>query len=115
MNWYLVKLIYSLDGYDNQANAQFDEQIRLISASNEESAYFKGKQMGKKLQNKFINENGIMLSWTFIDVSEVVKVEELEDGVELYTNTIEAHDKKSFINSVLQKGMAIQSKHLVFC
>ncbi len=114
MNWYLVKLIYSLDGCDNTTNAQFDEQLRLINANNEEGAYFKAKQMGKQFQSSFTTENGNLLSFNFIDVSEVIKVEQLTDGVEIYSNTIETHDKKSFIHSVLQKGMAIQSKHLVF-
>ena len=115
MNWYLVKLIFSLDGYNDAKNAQFDEQLRLINATNEEAAYFKAKQMGKQFQSTFSNENGNLLSFNFIDVSEVIKVEQLSDGIEIYSNTIETHDKRSFIQSVLQKGMAIQSKHLVFC
>jgi len=114
MNWYLVKLIFSLDGYDNTKNAQFDEQLRLINATNEEAAYFKAKQMGKQFQSTFSTENGNLLSFNFIDVSEVIKVEQLSDGVEIYSNTIETHDKKTFIQSVIQKGMAIQSKYLVF-
>ncbi len=114
MNWYLVKLIYSIDGFDNQMNAQFDEQLRLINAINEEAAYFKAKQMGKQFESTFSNENGNLLSFNFIDVSEVIKVEQLSDGIEIYSNTIETHDKRSFIQSVLQKGMAIQSKYLVF-
>lgn len=115
MNWYLVKLIYSIDGYTNQKNAQFDEQLRLVNAPNQEGAYFKAKQLGKKLQADFETEQGATLSWTFIDVSEVVKVEQLSDGVELYSNTIETYDKKSFIDTVLQKAVTIQSKSLVFC
>ena len=114
MNWYLVKLIFSLDGYNDAKNAQFDEQLRLINATNEEAAYFKAKQMGKQFQSTFSTENGNLLSFNFIDVSEVIKVEQLSDGVEIYSNTIETHDKKTFIQSVIQKGMAIQSKYLVF-
>ena len=114
MNWYLVKLIFSLDGYNDAKNAQFDEQLRLINATNEEAAYFKAKQLGKQFQSTFSNENGNLLSFNFIDVSEVIKVEQLSDGVEIYSNTIETHDKKTFIQSVIQKGMAIQSKYLVF-
>ena len=114
MNWYLVKLIYSIDGYSNQTNAQFDEQLRLVNAPNQEGAYFKAKQLGKQLQANFKSDNGATLTWTFIDVNEVLKVEQLSDGVEIYSNTIETYDKKSFIDTVLQKAMSIQSKSLVF-
>jgi hypothetical protein len=114
MNWYLAKLIYSLDGYENPINAQFDEQLRLVNASDEETAYFKAKHLGKEMQSNFKTENGNDLRWSFIDVSELIKLNNLSDGVELYSNTIETHDKKSFIQTVLQKGLAIQSRHLVF-
>ena len=46
---------------------------------------------------------------------DVIAVDEIKDGVEIYSNTHETTERENFINSVRQKGMAIQTKHLLFC
>ncbi|MGZ3899402.1 MAG: DUF4288 domain-containing protein [Bacteroidia bacterium] len=115
MNWYLTKLIFNIEAGTASEKAQFDEQLRLINAVNEADAYFKGKELGKKQQTEFLNENAELVSWRFVDVCEVISLGEIKDGVELYSNTHETYEKENFINSVLQKGIAIQSKHMQFC
>jgi hypothetical protein len=115
MNWYLTKLIFSVDAEEPHRKAQFDEQLRLVKATSETDAYFRGKQLGNSLQTKFLTEKGELISWRFVDVNEVVELPELRDGIELYSNTVETTEKENFINSVLQKGIAIQSKNMVFC
>jgi hypothetical protein len=113
MNWYLAKLIFNIDV--NSKKGQFDEQLRLIHAVSETDAYFKAKDIGRNQQAEFLNEKAEIVSWQFVGVSEIVALCELKDGVELYSNTIEVAEKENFINSVLQKGIAIQSKNLLFC
>lgn len=114
MKWFLVKLIFSIDAGKN-GNAQFDEQFRLVNAVSETDAYFKGKEIGRTQQSEFLNEHSETISWRFVGVNEVVALNEIKDGVELYSNTIEVPEKENFINSVLQKGIAIQSKTMLFC
>ena len=114
MKWYLAKLIFSIDVSESTVKAEFDEQFRLIQARTEEEAYYKAKSLGKKLQSTFFNANNKLVSWRFIDASELNVINELSDGVEIYSNTIETNQKESFINSVLQKAMGIQAKNLTF-
>lgn len=115
MKWYLTKLVFSIEAESTGKKSQFDEQFRLVSAIDESDAYFKAKNLGRNLQTKFKTEKNETINWRFVDVSEVVSLEEIKDGVEVYSNTYETDEKENFINSVLQKGMAIQSKHLAFC
>jgi hypothetical protein len=114
MKWFLVKLIFSIDAGKNN-KAQFDEQLRLVSAVSETDAYFKGKEIGRNQQSQFANAEGDLVSWNFVGVNEVVPLNEIKDGVELYSSTIEVPEKENFINSVLQKGIAIQSKTMLLC
>lgn len=114
MKWYLCKLVFSI-GPRSASNAQFDEQLRLIRAANETDAYFKGKQIGREIQGDIVTVKKEVIKREFLDVSEIVEIKELKDGVEVYSTTHETRDAQNFINSVLQKGIAIQSKNLVFC
>lgn len=115
MNWYLTKLVFSIEAEKSGKKAQFDEQFRLVNAIDESDAYFKAKNLGKNLQSKFLTEQNETINWRFVDVSEVVLLTELKDGIEVYSSTVETEEKENFINSVLRKGMAIQSKNLAFC
>ncbi|MBA3665395.1 MAG: DUF4288 domain-containing protein [Bacteroidetes bacterium] len=115
MNWYLAKLIFDIDTGASASKAQFDEQLRLVNAVSETDAYFKAKELGRKNQSEFLNEKTETVAWRFVGVSEVVQLNEIKDGVELYSTTLETNEKENFINSVLQKGIAIQSKNLLFC
>lgn len=117
MNWYLTKLVFSIDAENTNGEkqkAQFDEQLRLINANDEGDAYFKAKSIGRKDQDAFSNQNNETVFWRFVDVSEVIPVKEIKDGIEVYSSTHETFEKENFINSVRQKGMAIQSRQLCF-
>jgi hypothetical protein len=114
MNWYLAKLIFSIDTENPNKKAQFDEQLRLIKAVDTNDAYFKAKNLGSKLQTKIFNQNDEAILWNFVDVCELIEVNEIKDGVEVYSNTHETYERENFIHSVKQKGMAIQSKNLLF-
>jgi hypothetical protein len=115
MNWYLVKLIFSIDRADKKNKSEFDEQLRLVSANSMADAYLKAKVLGQKLQGEFYNEDNARVVWGFVDVPEVIELDGIEDGAEIYSSTHETDEKENFINSVRRKGMAIQAKSLFLC
>jgi len=115
MNWYLVKLVFSIDRADKTNKAEFDEQLRLVSAGSVADAYLKAKVMGQKLQNGFYDESNSRVVWSFVDVAEVILLGDIEDGAEVYSSTHETEEKENFINSVRRKGMAIQARSLFLC
>lgn len=107
MKWYLVKLIFSIEiSGSHKSPAQFDEQLRLISAVDGAAAYGKAHGMGTELATSFRNSDGFLVSWKFINVSEIILIDEIYDGVEIYSGTIETDEKQRFINSVQQRSAA---------
>jgi hypothetical protein len=114
MNKYLAKLIFNIT-MDNEAEApEFDEQIRVIESNNLEDAFFKARTIGKKEEETFLNADNRLISWQFVDVSEVYPLEDIGDGEQLYSTTHKITDPKSFIKYIRQKSMEIQAKNLTF-
>lgn len=111
MNWYLTKLVYRIICGNGEHTAQFDEQLRLITAENEEAALLKATQIGEKEQDCFTNINQQLVQWKFINVAELYKLQEIIDGAELYSMIKETGDAESYINFITQKAQNIQHKH----
>lgn len=113
MKWYIAKLVFSIETTTAYASAQFDEQVRLIKANNATEAYFKIRRIGKTEEVSFSNTTSSRVQWQFIDVSEMICIGDITDGLEVYSNTVEVEEKNSYINAVLKKGMGIQAKNLI--
>ena len=110
MNWYLTKIVYRIICGNREHTAQFDEQLRLIAADNEETAFEKARQIGEKEQDCFTNINQEMVQWKFINVAELYKLQELIDGAEVYSMIRESSDASSYIQFIHEKARLIQQK-----
>ncbi|XHR95736.1 DUF4288 domain-containing protein [Mucilaginibacter sp. UC70_90] len=97
MNWYVAKLVFRVISGDGDHQAQFDEQLRLISADNELVAYEKANRIGQPNQDSFKNIEKQTVKWQFIDVAELNQLGELTDGAELYYNIHETPDADLYI------------------
>src|SRR3954467_12737384 len=85
MHWYLAKLVYQIICGDGDHVAQFDGQLRLVSADSKEEAFLKARDLGKQEEERFYNRKQQLVQWLFINVSELYKLTELIDGAELYS------------------------------
>lgn len=110
MYWYLAKIVYQIICGNGQHTAQFDEQLRLIMADNEEMAFNKARVMGNHGQDSFTNMNQELVQWKFINVAELYPFAELTDGTELYSMIKETSDSDSYIDFVEQKARDLQIK-----
>ena len=104
MNWYLAKLIFRIVCGDGEHTPQFDEQLRLISASSKEEAFTKAQHVGKKEQETFYNRRQQLVQWQFINVSEIYVISDLIDGAELYSRIEERDNAEAYIDVVNQKA-----------
>lgn len=84
MNWYVAKIVFRIISGEGKHDAQFDEQLRLISAENDKQAFDKAVGLGQVCQDSFLNNNSQQVRWEFIDVAEINRLNELADGTELY-------------------------------
>jgi hypothetical protein len=107
MNWYLAKIVYRIICGDGDHAAQFDEQLRLIYASNKEEAFYKAQCTGKKEEETFYNLKQELVQWQFINVSELYRIGEMIDGAELYSRIEEKDDGDGYSEIVHKKAQGI--------
>lgn len=110
MNWYLAKIVYRILCGDGNHTAQFDEQLRLIIAPDEEGAFAKAQQIGRKEEDCFLNVKQQSVYWQFINVAELYRLSELIDGAELYSAIRENDYPEHYIDIVHKKAAHIQQK-----
>jgi len=96
MNWYIAKVVFRIISGDGNHHAQFDEQLRLISAENECEAFEKAYGLGRISEDSFKNNRSETVRWQFIDVAELNLISELTDGAELYYQIHEAPDAELY-------------------
>ena len=108
MNWYLSKIIFRIICGDGDHTPQFDEQLRLIIAADEEEAFRKAMIIGEKEQDGFYNHEQKLVQWKFINVAELYKLSGMLDGAEVYSRIQETDDPDSYIEFTNRKAAHIQ-------
>ncbi|MDP4148014.1 MAG: DUF4288 domain-containing protein [Bacteroidota bacterium] len=108
MNWYLGKLVFRIICGEGQHTPQFDEQLRLISAANEEVAFAKAVILGEREQEGFYNQEQKLVQWKFINVAELYKLSGLLDGAELYSRIQETDNPNLYIELTNKKAAHIR-------
>lgn len=111
MNWYISKIVFKISAENTQHKPQFDEQLRLIAADSEEQAFLKARSIGISEEDSFLNDKKNRVRWEFINVAEIVPLQNLEDGMEIYSHIHETDEARSYIHCVHQKAIYIR-KHL---
>jgi len=115
MNWYLVKLVYQIICGDGQHTAQFDEQLRIIEATDDIHALAKAQLLGHREQDTFYNNKEKLVQWKFIDVSEMHKIDSFFDGAELYSRINEQDNANDYINMVQLKAAYLLAQSSAAC
>lgn len=109
MNWYITKIIFQIISGEGNHAAQFDEQLRLIAATDKEEAYQKACQLGQSEEDFFINNKGQVVKWQFINTSEIHLLNELSDGTEIYSHIEDKDNAKTFIDTINKKAEKFNS------
>jgi hypothetical protein len=98
MNWYLSKIIFRIICGEGNHTPQFDEQLRLIAARDEDEAFQKAVTLGEKEQDRFYNHEQQLVQWKFINVAELYRLGGLLDGAEMYSRIQETDDPDGYID-----------------
>jgi hypothetical protein len=104
MNWYIAKIVFRIISGDGDHMPQFDEQLRLIQASDEDEAFEKAQQIGRDEEDSFMNHKNELVQWSFINIPELNKLPALNDGVEIYSRVNEYENAKRYIDTVNRKA-----------
>lgn len=111
MNFYMAKIVYRIICGDGKHTPQFDEQLRLIEAEDSLHALHKAQSLGQKEQDNFLNQEKALVQWKFINVSELYKVDRLNDGAELYSRIVEDCDADTFVHITNLKAAHLVDRH----
>src|SRR6476620_96612 len=109
MNWYIAKIVFRIITGDGNHMPQFDEQLRLINANNEEEAIEKAQLLGHEEEDSFMNQKNQTVKWTFINIPELNRLPSLSDGIEIYSRVNEYENAKRYIDTVHKKAGNIGS------
>jgi hypothetical protein len=109
MQWYLAKIVFRIVCGEGDHTPQFDEQLRLINATDEEQAFIKATNLGKHEQDSFMNQHRQLVQWQFINIAELKKLASLTDGMELYSRVQEEDNAKNYMNIINGKAEYIRS------
>jgi hypothetical protein len=109
MNWYLTKIVYRIICGEGNHTAQFDEQLRLIEAEDETTAFAKASLLGKREEEIFFNQQEKLVQWKFVNVAELYKISALIDGAELYSRIQEADNAELYMDLINKKASNIQA------
>ena len=106
MEWYSAKMVFHIETHTQ--TPQFDEQIRLIQALNREHALETAYQTGLLAQEEFLNNNGNLLRWTFIAVTEINYIGALENGKEIHYQITEADEADLYLQRIEEKALNLK-------
>ncbi|HTE32439.1 MAG TPA: DUF4288 domain-containing protein [Chryseolinea sp.] len=112
MNWYITKVVFAITADNSSDKRQFDEQLRLVQGESREEAFMKARMIGLGEEDCFYNDKMKQVKWEFINVSEVLPLKTIEDGIEVYSRIHETEEGKSYINFVHQKAIALRLNEL---
>jgi len=110
MNWYIAKVAFNIVSGSGDHTPQFDEQYRLIKAGSLEEAFHKAEIIGINEEEVMLNAKDEIVKWDFVGISELYPVNELRDGMELFSSVHEIEDRSSYIEMLKMKSAYVQSK-----
>ncbi|MGZ5285531.1 MAG: DUF4288 domain-containing protein [Flavisolibacter sp.] len=110
MKWYLAKTVHRIICGEGNHTPQFDEQLRLVSANDEDEAYAKAFRIGCQEEDTFFNQKQQLVQWKFVDIAELYCLTELIDGAELYSKINEVDDAAFYTDCILRKAASIRNK-----
>jgi Domain of unknown function (DUF4288) len=113
MNWYLAKVVFQVICGNGNHTAQFDEQLRLIEAADEQEAFYKAQQIGVQEADVFLNDRQQLVQWKFIDVCELHPLNELINGAEMYSRITEVDSATQYIETIHRKADGLQGADIL--
>lgn len=112
MNWYLTKLVYRFTCGSGLHTPQFNEQLRVIAAEDALHAFYKARLVGERETTTITTQN-LSVKWKFIDVTEILPMENFSDGAEVWSCINEDTDADVYIRNTQQKASNLLQEGLL--
>ncbi len=98
--WYIATLIIQAKvGKNTSGSWMCDEQIHLLRAPDEETAYTKAIELGKNKEHSYQNEADETVSWEFIGLADLEELDAtIRDGVEIRSRLFDSPDPAKLVS-----------------
>lgn len=110
MNWYIAKIVFRISTEGSVHKDQFDEHLRLIAANSQEEAVLKARMLGLQEEDDFLNDKSQTVKWEFVNVLDVQALQELKDGVELYSQIHEQEQGGEYVHYVHLRAASLHKQ-----
>ncbi len=110
MNWYLVKLVFQIICGKGEHKAQFEEQIRLIQASNPQAAISKANELVEKEAHPFLNQSEQFVHWQLIAITDIYSFETGIDGASIFSTISEEDQPIFYIQSAQMRSKDVWNR-----
>ena len=108
MNWYITRVVFKVSENDSPEAGHFDEQLRLVTADSKEEAFIKARTLGLNKEDVCYYDTKKVEKWEFINVSEVTPLQNMDDGIALYSRIHKTKESTAYISVIHQKAIAIR-------
>lgn len=112
MNWFLAKLVFRIFCGNGNHPAQFEEQLRLISADDELHAFYKARLLGEGECRQGDQRTSAAVEWKFIDVIDLYAISEGSEGAETWSSIKEEANADLYIRSVKKSNRQLLDRSL---
>lgn len=109
MEWYIIKVCFRVVYGNGNHKAQFNEQVRLVTARNMAEAVEKVKQIAVNEAKDVI----CPVKWQLVAVTEVMAFSEAADGAEI-SSVFSETDEAEELMYVLKRKEAVKLHPVVF-
>jgi hypothetical protein len=110
MNWYLAKIVFQIVCGEGCHTPQFDEQLRLICATDECAAICKAQGIGHQEEDSFFNQQQKLVQWRFVNIAELYCLSQHMDGAEIFSRIIETYNGHDFVSEINKKAVRLQQE-----
>lgn len=110
LHWFLVKIIFEIKIEGRNSAPQFEEQFRLIKADELEWAIEKATILSKMEESAFLNDRNQKVEWEFVKIVELLPLEGIDDGMQLYAQTEEPENVNAYLEVIKRKANQLTDK-----
>ncbi len=112
MHWYIARIVFSIQTDVETSKDQFDEHLHLIAAQSQEEAVLKARVLGLQEEDGFVNGKQ-RVRWAFVNVLDVQPIQDIIDGVQLYSTIFEKDKSEDYIHYVHLRASDLQTTQLI--
>ncbi len=110
LHWFLAKIVFEIKIEEQSSAPQFEEQFRLIKADELDWAIEKATILSKMEACSFLNDRNQKVEWEFVEIVELLPLDGIDDGMQLYTQTEEPENVNSYIEVIKKKAKRLNDK-----